>query len=312
MRSRLGSAPSTLDPAGPSAGLIADLYSWMFWAGSAVYVLVLLLMLAALLRGSRRREPRQSRFARPLVLALGIGLPVAVLVPLSVGTLLVGRSLERTPGSESLVVEVIGKQFWWEIRYPALGVVTANEIHVPVGQPVTYRVLSDDVIHSFWVPQVAGKLDMIPGQENAYTFVTEEPAVYEGFCAEYCGIQHARMRFQLIAEPPEEFADWVGEQQELLPRRLSPLAQDGLEVFRTVGCASCHRVAGVSDGQVGPDLTHLASRRTLGAGLLENNRGNLAGWIIDPQGIKPGNRMPGTDLTGPQLQALLAYLQELE
>jgi cytochrome c oxidase subunit 2 len=304
--------PSILDPAGPEADAVAVLWWWMLGAGLFVLVLVLVLLGLALLRGSTRKRAASPTWTRKAVVVLGIGLPAVILIPLSVATILVGRELDAVEPPEPLVVEVVGHQFWWEVRYPGLDVVTANEVHIPVGVPVEFRLRSEDVVHAFWVPQLAGKLDMIPGRETSYQFSAGKPGVYEGECAEFCGIQHAKMRFVLVAEPAQEFQEWVVEQRRPPLGDLPPLAEKGREVFRTSSCAACHTVEGVSDGDVGPDLTHLATRRTLAAGILENNRGNLGGWILDPQSLKQGVRMPGTSLSGPELQALLAFLEELE
>ena len=303
--------PSTVDPAGPDAAAIAELWWWMFGVATAICVLVVVLMLLALRRAHRREAPTELPWTRSFVLGLGVVMPIAILVPLSIGTMFVGRETHRIDDAP-LVVDVIGHQFWWEVRYPDLGVVTANEIHVPVGTEVEFRLATADVIHSFWVPRLGGKLDMIPGRVNSYSLRADEPGVYEGICAEFCGIQHARMHFVLVAEEQEEFDAWAQAQAEPATEDLSEGALAGREVFRTSSCAQCHRVAGVSEAEIGPDLTHLASRRTLAAGLLENNRGHLAGWVMDPQGIKPGARMPGSSLNGVELAALLDYLEELE
>lgn len=312
----LMTAPAPIDPVGPSAEAIDDLWWWMLGAGTAVFLLVVVLLSLALRKGSRRerrdKPPVHARWTRSFVLVLGVGLPVAVIVPLAVGSLLIGRDQHAETGSAPLVVEVVGHQFWWEVRYPDMGVVTANEVHVPVGTPVEFRLTSEDVIHSFWVPQAAGKMDMIPGKVNSHTFEVSRPGVYRGECAEFCGLQHARMHFLLVAEDADEFENWAGSQRAAAAESLSAEALEGRDIFRTSSCADCHRVAGVSDGDAGPDLTHLASRRTIAAGLLENNRGHLAGWLLDPQALKPGARMPATNLTGPELESLLTYLEELE
>jgi cytochrome c oxidase subunit 2 len=304
--------PSTIDPVGPNAATLEVLFWWMLGAATLVLAIVFVLTFLAVRRG-RLRDGRPPRVAwgRRFVISLGIVMPMLILVPLSIGTLVAGRAIHVEPGDPDVVVEVVGHQFWWEVRYPDLDIVTANEIHVPVGATVEYRLTSEDVIHSFWVPQAAGKLDMIPGRENTLTFVVDEPGEYHGLCTEYCGIQHARMHFVLVAQPAAEFAAWAEQQATPPGPELSAQAELGREVFATSSCADCHRVAGVSESEVGPDLTHIGSRRTLAAGVLENNRGNMGGWLTDPQGIKPGAPMPGSDLSGPELHALLTYLEEL-
>jgi cytochrome c oxidase subunit 2 len=199
------------------------------------------------------------------------------------------------------------------VRYPASGFVTANEIHIPVGQPVRFELASEDVVHNLWVPELLGKFDLIPGKTNVTWIQADQPGEYMGLCAEYCGIQHARMRFVVIAVPPEQFAAWLdGQRQPAAAPTDSPQLR-GQQVFLAADCGTCHTIAGTNIAErVGPDLTHLASRRTLGAGSLANNRGNLAGWLLNPQSIKPGNKMPPTALSGEDLQALLAYLESLK
>jgi cytochrome c oxidase subunit 2 len=200
------------------------------------------------------------------------------------------------------------------VRYPDQEFVTANEIHIPTDQPVQVRLTSDDVIHSFWIPELHGKMDMIPGVTNTFWIEASEPGIYWGVCTEFCGIQHAKMAFPLVAKPAEEFAAWVESQQQPAPAPETELTQNGQEIFLNSACIYCHAVEGTNaTGDLGPDLTHFASRLTLGAGAFENNMGNLSGWIVDPQQMKPGNLMPASsDLTGPELQALLAYLATLE
>ena len=284
----------------------------MLAAGTAVYVLTLALMVVAV---RRRRDPDHDgpwRGGRRLVAAFGVAMPLLVLLPLMFLTVGTGRAIDRQDRDESeLLVEVTGYQFWWEVRYPDEGLISANEVHVPVGRPVEFRLLSQDVVHSFWVPQLAGKLDMIPGRVNSYVFTAAEPGVYEGICAEFCGIQHARMHFRLVAHEPADYDAWLAARRDGPEPVGDGLAAAGREVFLVAGCASCHAVEGTSEARVGPDLSDLASRETLAAGLLDNNEGNLAGWILDPQSLKQGAGMPPSNLTGPELQALLAYLGTL-
>ncbi len=213
-----------------------------------------------------------------------------------------------------MTIDVEGNQWWWEAAYPGYDEVTANEIHIPAGEPVLVRLASLDVIHSFWVPELAGKLDLVPGQINELWIEAAEPGVYFGQCAEFCGVQHALMAFHVVADPPEEFAAWIAEQQEPAEAPLADsLVERGRDVFLSAGCIQCHTVRGTqATGQLGPDLTHLASRDWIAAGTLENTVGNLEAWISDPQAIKPGAKMPPTELDSEELQALVAYLQSLE
>ncbi len=306
-------APSALDPQGPAAARIAELWWILLAAGGAVFVIVMLLLAAALLRRSDRDTLHAPAGGSRMILLGGVAMPVVVLsgvLALTVNTLL---ALSAPPASDDNVVEVIGHQFWWEVRYPGHNVLTANEIHIPVGTPVRVRLAAQDVIHSFWVPELHGKLDMIPGQTNTFWLQADRPGVFKGLCAEFCGIQHAKMTFLVIAQPQAEFAAWLAQQQQPAAVPGEPIAQRGLEVFLSAGCVECHTLRGTdATGNLGPDLTHIAGRRTLGAGIMANNPPNLGSWIAGPQHIKPGNLMPATPLAGDDLQALVTYLAALK
>lgn len=241
----------------------------------------------------------------------GPGLILLVVLAVSVTT---SARVQRLAGDEDLRIEVVGHQWWWEMRYPQLGIVTANEAHIPVGEQVTFEVSSDDVIHSFWIPPLGGKIDMIPGRTNEITLEADRAGTYTGRCAEFCGLQHAKMLFVVIAhDSTEGFEEWAAEQREPAAATSTASEQMGEQVFLGSACVYCHTVEGTAaSGKIGPDLTHLAGRTTLAAGQVPNTRGNLAGWILDPQSIKPGNKMPPTNLDGPELQALLDYLENLD
>jgi cytochrome c oxidase subunit 2 len=206
--------------------------------------------------------------------------------------------------------------WWWEVRYPEQGIVTANEIHVPAGQAVKLELTSVDVIHSFWAPSLHGKRDMIPGLTTTFWIQADQSGVYRGQCAEYCGLQHANMAFVVVALPPDEFAAWMSE-RSAAPARPAPAAPPspadlprGLAVFLRAGCAKCHSIRGTpAEGKLAPDLTHIGSRQTLAAGTVPNNRGNLAGWIANPQALKPGAKMPATYLPPEELFDLVSYLE---
>jgi cytochrome c oxidase subunit II len=309
------SPTSTLDPRGPGAALIADLWWLMFWLSLAVFIAVMGFLFYALYRARSGAETPPPIGDMTLIVGGGIVIPAIILFTLLVVTVRTGSALspERTPAA--LTVEVTGHQFWWEIHYPQYGVTTANEIHIPVGLPVLIELRSADVIHSLWVPQLQGKLDLVPGQTNRLTLQAGEPGVFRGLCAEYCGLQHTLMHFLVVAESPDQFDAWITRQQQPAPPPGTSLVQQGRQVYFAAGCAACHAIRGTDDrgsrGSVGPDLTHLASRRTLAAAILENTRANLAQWILDPDSIKPGNRMPATRLDGQSLDALLAYLESL-
>ena len=223
-----------------------------------------------------------------------------------------GSRSPATPDGTVLEVRITGHQWWWQVAYAAEQVVTANELHVPAGVPIRLSVTSDDVIHSFWVPQVAGKVDVIPGRTNTMTIRVDQPGTYRGMCSEFCGLQHAHMHLFLVVEPPEQFAAWVAGQRQQPPPSPDAVARQGQQVVQRA-CAECHAVQGTgAAGGRGPDLTHVASRRTLGAGMHENTRTSLSGWVTDPQGMKPGNLMPRPDLTDAEAQAVVTYLETLK
>ena len=224
------------------------------------------------------------------------------------------QSNDLHPAANQPTIEIIGHQWWWEVHYTDQNFDTANEIHIPVGQPVTILLTSADVIHSFWVPELHSKLDMIPGQTNTMTLQADQPGVYRGQCAEFCGAQHANMAFLVIAEKPDAYQAWLADQlkSSVQPQQGS-IEQQGQQAFLGSACTYCHTIRGTNaSGKVGPDLTHIASRMTVGSALLPNSRGNLAGWIMNSQALKPGNHMPPMDLTADQLQAMLDYFATLK
>ena len=301
-----GSRQSTLSPASRPAADIADLWWGMLIGGTVVFAVVTLLVLVAVLR--RRSRPPDERGGLRLVVWGGVVAPVVAIVTLFTFTLRTLPATSAPRGPTALTVEVTGRQWFWDVRYPASGALTANEIHIPVRTRVELVARTDDVIHSFWVPRLNRKIDMIPGKTNRILLRADRPGVYRGQCAEFCGLQHANMAFLVVADPPAVFRAWLA--REARPAAVTGGA--GERVFEQVGCGACHQIRGTgAQGRVGPDLTHLASRRGLAAETIPNGEGYLGGWILDPQHVKPGNRMPGLDLTGPQLQALLDYLRRL-
>ncbi len=304
-------APSTFAPKGAAAAQISRLWWIMFGVGTAVYLVVMGLLLLGLIRPGIRLP--FSLNGRRLVVVGGLIIPLIILIVIYGFTLGTLSALGAEKNQGTLTVEVIGHQWWWEVRYPDQQITTANEIHVPVGQPVTLKLTSDDVIHSFWVPELHGKSDMIPGRVNNFWLQADEPGEFWGLCAEFCGTQHAKMLFVVVAEPQEQFDQWLAQQQQPAAAPATELAQQGLDVFIEADCGRCHAIQGTdATGDFGPDLTHFASRLTLGAGAVRNSEGALAGWVVDPHGVKPGNLMPSADISGPELQALLAYLESLE
>jgi cytochrome c oxidase subunit 2 len=313
---------SALEPAGPQASKVATLWWLAFWTAAVVYVATMASLWWAAYSARRRErrgevvgpeaEPRMTRGV-----SWAVGATVVILLVFLGADLVVGRTLSPVPVQHPLTVEVTGHQWWWEVQYadtsPHGRFTTANEIHVPVGQPVLFVLGSQDVIHSMWVPNLAGKKDLIPGYTQSLWFQADTAGVYRGQCAEFCGMQHAKMALMVVAEPPAQFADWVSQQRLPAMNATDSTASRGREVFLTGACAMCHSIEGTSAAShAGPDLTHLASRRTIAAGTLPNTRGALAGWIVDPQRIKPGTKMPPNQLEPKDLDALLTYLQTLK
>lgn len=307
--SALADRPSALDPEGTGAERIADLWWIMLGAGTVVWVVVVVAMLAAV----RRRGDGGARGARGALLVGGIALPAIVITALFILTARPDGPLFAMSGRAEFTIDLIGHQWWWSVRYPEQGVATANELIVPVGTPVRIRLRSADVLHSFWVPQLNGKLDVLPGKVNSMTLEANEPGVYRGECAEFCGVQHAKMQLLVIAEPRNDFDARLARMGEPTPDPQTTAERRGRETFMSVGCAACHTIAGTeADGDEGPDLTHVGRRLTLGAATIPNTRGHLGGWVVNSQTVKPGNRMPPQKIPAEELPALLTYLESLE
>ncbi len=307
----------SFDPQGPAAETISGLWWLMLGLGAAVFVLVAALLTIALFRprppGDAEPAAPTSKLHRRWIVAGVVAMPVAVLVIVFGATLHAMRSVRNTAPEGALVVEVIGHQWWWEIRYPDEGIITANELHIPVARPVTLRLRSADVIHSFWVPALGGKMDLLPEGTNTLVLQADEAGEHLSQCAEFCGLQHTKMALTVVAEPPDRFASWVSQQQRPAAEPAAEVARRGRDVFLAAGCASCHTVRGTAaQGTKGPDLTHLARRPTLGAATVRNTSDNLAKWVTDPHQIKEGVMMPAARLPGEQLDPLIAYLETLE
>ncbi len=306
-----GWPPPALDPAGPSAGAITTVAWVLFAMGGAVLLLVVVALGLALFGP---RSWRGKLGGERLVWIGGFAFPVVVLTALLVYGLSVTRHLSDAPRPGELRVRVTGEMWWWRIAYiDAAGRESfqdANEIHIPIGQPVVFELESADVIHSFWIPRLGGKTDMIPGRRNLLRMQADRPGVYAGQCAEFCGGPHALMGLVVVAEAPAAFAAW--RERQARPAMVTP--SRGAEVFTRSGCGACHTVRGTAaNGLAGPDLTHVGSRRTLGAGVLSNTPGTLVAWVGDSQAIKPGNRMPAYPvLGGADLRAVAAYLDGLK
>jgi cytochrome c oxidase subunit 2 len=313
-------APSYMRPAGTAAAKEASLGWYLIVVACAVVLIITLLVVIGAFRGrgtGAANEVRRSGPGLPWVTIGGIAIPVLILLVTLVLTLGTLNAVDRPPaGASPWTVTVTGHRWWWEVRYAGRDAhdvaTTANEIHIPVGQPVRFTLVGGDVIHSFWVPELAGKTDVIPGQTNTMWLDATRPGTYVGRCAEYCGLEHARMAFVVVADPPGEFAEWLARQETPASPPTDELAKRGHDVFVGGPCALCHTIQGTTAaGRQGPDLTHIASRRTIAAGTLPNTRGNLAGWVANAQGIKPGTLMPKLTLTPTELQAVVAYLETL-
>lgn len=306
-----GWPPPVLDPAGPYASSVT-LLSWILFATGAGVLMVVLAALYIALFG--RRELQAKLGGRPAIWLGGIAFPAVVLSALLIYGLSLTRHLSSPIQGNELRVRITGEMWWWRVAYlDGQGrevVQDANELHIPAGQPVVLELESADVIHSFWVPRLSGKLDMIPGRRNLMRIQADASGVFGGQCAEYCGGPHALMGFTVIAHEPARFAQLM--QARLTPAQAPAAATSaGARLFDTAGCSACHRIAGTgANGLAGPDLTHVGARRTLGAGILPNNRGTMMGWIGNSQAIKPNNRMPPyTLLTAGQLTELAIYLE---
>lgn len=313
---------SALDPKGPAASELA----WLIWFFTALCTVVWLLVMAVLIVPLARRpapvgdplvlDAAAERSKMRIVVA-ALAATALILVGLTLLSYFANRTLAAIGSDAALTIRVTGHQWWWEVRYendqPNRILTTANEIHIPAGEPVRLVVASTDVIHSFWVPNLSGKLDLIPGHENVLDLKADKPGVYRGQCAEFCGAQHANMSTFIIAEPRPVFDAWLNDQLRPAAAPVSAEAKTGHDLFLKRPCVMCHKIGGtIAGGTVAPNLTHIASRQTLAAGTLTMSRGNLAAWIADPQGIKPGAHMPVVGLNGDELNAIVAYLEGLK
>ena len=306
-----GWPPPVLDPAGPFAGPVVTV-AWVLFVMGAVVMTVVLIALGVALFGPRRWRRRIG--GERLVWVGGLAFPVVVLTGLLIYGLTVTARVSEAPRPGEMRVRVTGEMWWWRVAYlDEQGrevIQDANEVHIPVGRPVVFELESADVIHSFWVPRLGGKTDMIPGRRNFMRLQADAAGTFGGQCAEYCGGPHALMGLIVVAHEPAAYEAW--RTRRALPAMA--LVSAGSAVFTESGCGACHTIRGTqSNGLAGPDLTHVGSRHTIGAGILPNNQGTLAGWISDSQAIKPGNRMPAYPvLTGQQLRDVSAYLEGLK
>ncbi len=341
-----GLPQSALDPAGPVAREQDQLWTIVFWIAVGVFVLVQALILWAVFRYRDHGGddiPKQVAGNTRLEILWTI-IPAVILIGIAVPTVRTIFDLAEPPGEDALDVRVIGKQYWWAFEYlgeEGEGVVTANELHIPVGREVALDMqslsatlpdpgadaapeigqdVSNGVIHSFWVPRLAGKQDVVPGHTRRLMIQADEPGVYPGQCAEFCGLSHARMRFEVIAHEPAEFEEWLADQAEPADPATGQLAAEGQELFESQQCYTCHAVAGyeeatgtAADVRIGPDLTHFASRRMFAGGVFDvDDPEQLKAWLRNPQAVKAGSQMPNLGLSDDQIDALTAYLYTLE
>lgn len=307
---------STFDAKGPVAAKQLDLLYLSIIVMTVVTLVVVVITIYVLIRYRHRKGqtelPKQTE-GNMIVELMMVIIPAILLTILAIPTVTVSYELaDESPAAEELEVKVVGKQFWWEFQYPEQGIVTANEMHIPVGTKIHLQLEAADVVHAFWVPKLGGKTDTIPGRTNYMWLQADEPGVYSGQCAEYCGTSHALMAFQVVAHEPEEFEQWVAQMKNPQTEAKTELAQEGEALFKQ-SCASCHAIEGTEyKGKAGPDLTGFANRNKLAAGILENNRENLKEWLKHPQEVKPGNPMPDLKLNDAQAEALAEYLHGLK
>jgi cytochrome c oxidase subunit 2 len=309
---------SALRAAGVQAERIEHLWWLMFWVTLVVTLLVLGMLALAVWRGRQHAQPQSPSGDPKLLTQVGLATAatVVILFGLLVASVLTSRSIASQRDESALIIDVTAYQWWWNVEYqhpePAQRVRTANEIHLPAGRTVAIKLLSTDVIHSFWVPALHGKLDAIPGHATTLWLRADTPGVYRGQCAEYCGAQHAHMGLVVIVEPAEEFERWIQAQRVTAPPPSTAIAARGLHLVETGSCALCHTVRGtMAGGRQAPDLTHLASRSTIAAATLPRTNESVDRWIADPHGIKPGTRMPTIGLSADDRRAIVAYLEQL-
>ena len=306
---------TTLKPKGDVARRIDHLINPVFLVAGVVFVLVEGLVIICLVRFRARPdspEPEQIHGNSRLEVGWTLA-PAVILLLVAIPTIKTIFDLARKPAN-AVNVTITGHQFWWEIHYDDLGVTTANELRMPAGRPVEITLHSDDVIHSFWIPPLGGKTDVVPGRSNHMHYEADAPGTYLGQCTEYCGASHANMRARAIAMSPVDFDAWVaGQKAGPVTPPAGTTAEAGMNIFETRGCAGCHTIEGVSAGKVGPNLTHFATRTSFAGSIFDNNDANLHKWLTDPQAVKPGNKMviPGAKLNPDEITKLVAYLDSL-
>ncbi|MCK5447425.1 MAG: cytochrome c oxidase subunit II [Gemmatimonadetes bacterium] len=306
---------SALDPASDFAWKLQDLFEGIFFWAVVVFVLVEGALIVAILRFRERPggpEPKATHGNTLLEISWTLA-PAVVLVLIAIPTIKTIWDVDRPARGESLVVEAVGHQWWWEFRYPDLGIVTANELHIPVGEQIDVRLTSADVIHSFWFPRLGGKRDVIPGHETQIWFTADSAGLYLGQCAEFCGLSHALMKMELVAESPADFQAWAEGQRAEAMVADSVSFTEGSQAFMQAGCIACHTVRGtIAQGVIGPDLTHVGSRRRIAAGILDNTPENMERWIRNSRAVKPGSLMVVPELDDQTVHRIVEYLHSLK
>jgi cytochrome c oxidase subunit 2 len=309
-----GFTQSAVNPAGPQSAHIYHLWHLYLWICVAVWVLVIAFLIAGLTRRRPQPQTPDTKLRRSVITATAI--TIGILFFMLVASIQTGNALATRSFTKPVSIEITGHQWWWEVHYqfsqPDQEVVTANEIHIPVGRAVILKATSQDVIHSVWIPNLDGKIDAIPEHVNTIWLRADKPGIYRGQCAEFCGMQHAHMAMLVFAEPEPKFERWLADQRSGARSSAGAVVMRGRQIFENAPCVLCHTIRGTgAAGTTGPDLTHLTSRTTLAAGTMPNTPGNLAGWITDSQRIKPGNNMPPINVPSEDLQPLLSFLESL-
>ena len=305
---------TTVIPKSDFGHLTHDLFMLISWIAIVIFLAVEGGLLYACWRFRDRPGapmPVQTHGHTPLEIGWTVAFAVVLLI-IAIPTVRIIFKTQEAPAATALHVDVAGRQWWWEFKYPDLKIVTANEAHLPVGQTVAFHLHAPDVIHSFWVPQLGGKRDVVPARTNRIVMTPQVPGEYLGQCAEYCGISHANMRFRVVVHTKEDWDRWVAAQQAPAVEPKEPLAQKGKEIFTTSACVGCHTIQGMSGGVMAPDLTHFGSRKTFASALLPSTPDNLARWVENPEHLKPGALMPNLGIRSDQSLAVAAYLLSLK
>jgi cytochrome c oxidase subunit 2 len=307
-----GACQGAMDPQSPQSGKIADLLWLTAGLGTVLFLLTMAILAYALFHRRRQAEARTSR-ELPLIIGGGVVLPVVVMFVLMGFTVEALNFLAKDPPADALRIDVTGRDWWWDVSYPDLDVRTANEIHIPVGETIGVTGTAEDVIHSFWVSQLNGKVDFIPGKPNEFKLRADKAGTFRGQCAEYCGVGHTQMTLVVIAQPRDEFDRWVEQQRAPANMPVDTRAERGRDIFFSSSCIACHGIKGTeANATVGPDLTHFASRDRFAGDFWQLNAENLATWVTQPTDLKPGANMPGTPFSQDDKDALVAFLLSLK